>query len=95
MVNQPGISNLLTMEALLTNRNIQDVIADWAGQTSYGDLKRKVADSVMHFLADFQERVNAISDADVEAVLQKGEKYANEVAGAKLRQVQKAVGLYK
>ena len=95
MINQPGISNLLTMESLLSNRPLQDVIADWAGQTSYGDLKRKVADSVMHFLSDFQERVNAISDTDVEVVLQKGEAYANEVANAKLRQVQKAVGLYK
>ncbi|MBP5656219.1 tryptophan--tRNA ligase [Candidatus Saccharibacteria bacterium] len=95
MINQPGISNLLTIEALLTNRDIQDVIADWAGQTSYGDLKRKVADSVMYFLSDFQERLNQISDADVEAVLQKGEAYANEVANKKLRQVQKAVGLYK
>lgn len=95
MINQPGISNLLTIESLLTNRNIQDVIADWAGQTSYGDLKRKVAETVMHFLSDFQERVNNISDSDVEAILEKGEKYANEVANKKLRQVQKAVGLYK
>ena len=95
MINQPGISNLLTIESLLANRNIQDVIADWAGQTSYGDLKRKVAESVMHFLADFQDRVAAISDEDVENVLKKGEKYANNVANKKLRQVQTAVGLYK
>ena len=95
MINQPGISNLLTIESLLTNRDIQDVIADWAGQTSYGDLKRKVAETVTHFLSDFQERVNNISDSDVEAILEKGEQYANEVANKKLRQVQKAVGLYK
>lgn len=95
MINQPGISNLLTIESLLTYRNIQDVIADWAGQTSYGDLKRKVAETVMHFLSDFQERVNNISDSDVEAILEKGEQYANEIANKKLRQVQKAVGLYK
>lgn len=95
MVNQPGISNLITIESLLNNRPIQDVIADWAGQTSYGDLKRKVADSVMHFLADFQEHVDNITDAEVEAILEKGEQYANQVANAKLRTVQKAVGLYK
>ena len=95
MVNQPGISNLISIESLLNNRPIQDVIADWAGQTSYGDLKRKVADSVMHFLADFQERVDNITDAEVEAILEKGEQYANQVANAKLRTVQKAVGLYK
>ena len=95
IVNQPGISNLLTMESLLTNRDIQDVISDWAGQTSYGDLKRKVADTVMHFLADFQERVKNISNSDVEAILERGEQYANTAANKKLRQVQKAIGLYK
>ncbi len=95
MINQPGISNLLVIESLLSNRDLQDVIADWSGQTSYGDLKHKVADSVMHFLSNFQERVNAISDVDVEEILQKGEQYANEVANTKLRQVQKAVGLIK
>ena len=95
MVNQPGISNLLTMESLLTNRDIQDVISDWAGQTSYGDLKRKVADTVMHFLADFQERVKNISNSDVEAILERGEQYANTAANKKLRQVQKAIVLYK
>jgi tryptophanyl-tRNA synthetase len=93
MVNQPGISNLLTIEALLTDRDIQDVIADWAGQTSYGDLKRKVADTVEHFLADFQEKVANITDEQVEQVLADGEAYANKVANEKLARVQKAVGL--
>lgn len=95
MINQPGISNLLTIEALLNDRDIQDVIADWAGQTSYGDLKRKVADTVEHFLSDFQEKVAQISDEQVEDILAKGEQYANEVANAKLELVQKAVGLRK
>lgn len=95
MINQPGISNLLQIESLLTNRDLQDVIADWAGQTSYGDLKRKVADSVEHFLADFQARVASITDAEVEQVLASGEKYANDVANAKLAKVQHAIGLSK
>ena len=95
MINQPGISNLLTIEALLNNRDIQDVIADYAGQTSYGDLKHKVADSVQHFLEDFQAKVAAISDEQVEQIMQQGEVYANEVANRKLHLVQKAVGLRK
>ena len=95
MINQPGISNLLTIEALLNDRDIQDVISDWAGQTSYGDLKKKVAETVEHFLADFQEKVAAISDEQVEAVLQKGEAYANTIANTKLAQVQRAVGVRK
>lgn len=95
MVNQPGISNLLQIESLLSHRDLQDIISDWAGQTSYGDLKRKVADSVEHFLSDFQTKVTEISDADVEAVLASGEAYANEVANKKLAKIQSAIGLRK
>jgi tryptophanyl-tRNA synthetase len=95
MINQPGISNLLQIESLLAHRELQDVISDWAGQTSYGDLKHKVADSVEHFLADFQEKVANISDEQVEVILAEGEAYANEIANKKLHQVQKYIGLRK
>lgn len=95
MINQPGISNLMQIESLLSNRPLQDIINDWAGQTSYGDLKRKVADSVEHFLADFQEKVANISDEQVEEILQRGEAYANEVANTKLHKIQIVIGLRK
>ena len=95
MINQPGISNLMAIEALFTHRDLQDVISDYTGQTRYGDLKAKVADTVSHFLADFQEKVAKISDGDVERILEQGEAYANEVADKKLHQVQKALGLRK
>lgn len=95
MINQPGISNLMQIEALINNRELQDVISDFAGQTMYGDLKKQVADSVFHFLSDFQEKVAQIIDADVEKILEDGEKFANEVSREKLRQIQKVVGLYK
>lgn len=95
MVKQPGISNLMQIEALINNRELQDVISDFAGQTMYGDLKKKVADSVYHFLSDFQEKVAQISDEEVERILEDGEKYANQVSREKLNLVQKAVGLRK
>lgn len=93
MENQPGISNLLQIEALFTATPLQDVINEWTGQTSYGDLKRKVATTIKAFLTEFQLKLEAISDEDVEKILASGEKYANEVAGAKLASVQKAIGL--
>ncbi len=93
MINQPGISNLLTIEALLSDRDIQDVITEWAGQTSYGDLKRKVADTVEQFLTDFQSKVATVTDSQVEEILARGESYANKVANNKLHEVQKALGL--
>lgn len=93
MFNQPGISNLLQIEALITGQPLQDVIATWAGETRYGDLKNKVADSVRTFLIDFQSRVADITNDQVLEILEKGEKYANQAANAKLHKVQQALGL--
>lgn len=93
MFNQPGVSNLLQIESLLTGEDLQQVILRWAGESQYGELKRKVADTVKNFLAEFQVKVAEISDAQVEEILARGEIYANEIAGHKLHKVQVALGL--
>ena len=90
---QPGISNLLQIEALVTDTPLQDVISTWAGETHYGDLKKKVASSVSEMLTVFQGKLAEISDEQVYELLEAGEKYANEVANAKLLEVQKAFHL--
>ncbi len=78
---------------LLTGDTLDDVTAAWAGQSSYGDLKRTVATVVADFLTDFQAKVNGITDATVLELLAKGEQRANEIANAKLLEAQQAVGL--
>ena len=90
---QPGISNLLQIEALVTGVPLQDVIATWAGQTRYGDLKKMVAESVSGMLTAFQMELAKISDEQVYELLESGEKYANCVANEKLLEAQKAFGL--
>jgi tryptophanyl-tRNA synthetase len=93
MFNQPGISNLLQIESLVSGVPLQEVISTWAGESHYGDLKKKVAETVAGYLTEFQAKVDAISDDEVYAVLEAGEKYANEVANVKLLEVQKAFKL--
>ena len=93
MWEQPGVSNLLLIESLVTDTPLQDVISTWAGETRYGDLKKKVAGSVSEMLEVFQAKLSEVSDEMVYELLESGEKYANEVANAKLYEVQKCVGL--
>lgn len=93
MFNQPGVSNLLQIEALVNDVPLQDVIGTWAGETHYGDLKQKVAASVSTFLAEFQRKLVTISDQEILDLLETGEVYANEIANRKLYQAQKAFGL--
>ncbi len=93
MFNQPGISNLLQIEALVNNQPLQEVISTWAGESRYGDLKKQVASSVSSFLSSLQENVAAISDEMILELFEIGEVYANDVADRKLSQLQKALGL--
>lgn len=90
MFNQPGISNLLQIDALINNVPLQDVISTWAGETHYGDLKQKVADDLAVFLGEFQRKLAGIGDNEVIELLEQGEVYANDVANRKLLEVQKA-----
>ncbi len=93
MFNQPGISNLLQIEALVNDVPLQDVISTWSGESHYGDLKQKVASSVQTFLETFHERMSKISNSEILDLLATGETYANEVANTKLRAVQTAFHL--
>ena len=90
---QPGISNLLQIEALISDRPLGAVIREWQGKSHYGDLKKQVAASVEKLLTDFQANLAQIDDSGLDELLAKGEAYANEVANAKLAEVYQKVGL--
>lgn len=91
--NQPGISSLLQMLAMLTGRPQDEVNAEWTGNTSYGEFKKVVAEAVSGFLTDFQARLASISDEELLQKLQLSETAMTEVANATLLRAQKAVGL--
>lgn len=91
--DRPGISNLLQILTLLTKREQKDVIADWEGKSSYGDLKKEVASQIEAFLTDFQTNLTKIDEATVLKKLERDEAAMREVANTTLLRVQKAVGL--
>lgn len=91
--SQPGISNLLQIEALLSGREQAEVNEQWVGETSYGDLKKTVAETVRTFLTDIQERMADVDGSEVEDKLQASEARMREQAQETLTRVQRAVGL--
>ena len=92
-VNQPGISNLLEILSLLRGQNLSDTIAEFEGQTRYGDFKQVVATEVEQFLTNFQQRLANIDDSAITAKLEASECAMNETANATLLRAQQAVGL--
>ncbi len=90
---RPGISNLLDILAAVTNRQPEEVVKEYEGQTQYGRLKTAVAEAVKKFLTDFQSRLANVDEAKLSDRLVASEAVMNEVANAQLQIVQKAVGL--
>lgn len=91
--NQPGISNLLEILALLRGESVQEVTTEFEGQTRYGDFKQVVASEVKQFLTDFQAKLASVDDVAITAKLEQSEALMNEQANATLLRVQQAVGL--
>ncbi len=91
--NQPGISNLLEILALLRGQSIDTILSEFEGQTQYGAFKTVVATEVRTFLSNFQERLGAVDINALHVKLTESEQAMNEQANATLLKVQQAVGL--
>ena len=91
--NQPGITSMLQILALLSKRPQDEVNAEWVGTDKYGTFKNAVAEVVSNFLAEFQAHYASISDEALIAKLTASETAMRETANATLLRAQKAVGL--
>ena len=95
VVNKPGISNLLTIYAALSDITIEQAEKEFEGLEQYGTFKKIVADKVVSVIEPFQERYKEILKSGIiDQVLTEGAKRANYIANKTLRKVKKTVGLY-
>lgn len=92
-LEQPGISNLLEILALLRAKSVYEVANEYGGMERYGDFKQIVASEVEAFLTDFQAKLAEVDDEAVLTKLTASEAAMNEQANARLLKVQRAVGL--
>ena len=91
--NQPGISNLLEILALLRSKDIQSTAAEFAGNERYGDFKKVVANEMQHFLTHFQAQFGETDYNAINAKLMASESVMNKQANSTLYAVQQVVGL--
>lgn len=89
---KPALSNLLTIYAMLGNREIKRLVKDYKDK-GYGDFKKDLAEVVAKFLTDFQAKYNKISDAEVIKILKEGGKRVNEMAEKKMVDIRRAIGV--
>lgn len=91
--NKPGISNLLTIYASLTNRSIENVESQYANsnyQTFKEDLATIVVDAIRPIQEKYQEIINSKA---LDEALDRGRDEASYIARRKLSKVYRKLGL--
>lgn len=91
--NQPGVTNLLQLQSLLTQTPQETVNGEWAGKSQYSSLKSTVAGIVADFLTDFQHKSSQVTDEYILASLERSEAQMTQIANQTLLRAQQAVGL--
>lgn len=89
--DKPALKNLINIYTLLSGKKVDEVEAMYQGK-GYGDFKADLAEVVVNFLVPFQERLAAISDDEVLAVLHAGAEKARAIAEKKVAAVYEKVG---
>jgi tryptophanyl-tRNA synthetase len=91
--NQPGISNLLQILALIKNSSLDEVVSEWADKSSYGELKTATSQAVSSFIDGLQANLANVDNDAIKIKLESSEQAMNVIAKETLLNVQKAVGL--
>jgi tryptophanyl-tRNA synthetase len=92
-VNQPGISNLMSILSKITGENF-DSIENRFKNKGYGDFKKEVAEVVGNLLKDIQDKYYKFNNEELlKNILIKGAKKAKKVADKKSKEVAHLLGL--
>lgn len=91
--NQPGVANLLTIQAALTGRDMDELVAGYEGK-QYGHLKVDTAQVLGDFVTPLRGRVDELLDdrAELETILAEGAAKARAIAGPTLAAVYEKTG---
>ena len=92
--NKPGVSNLMTIYSLVTEKSLDDIEKEFSGR-GYGDFKSAVAEAVISRLEPFQKRYNDLMENPdkLKEIYEKGAQKARQKTDNLIKEVYKKVGL--
>lgn len=92
--NQPGVSNLISIYACLTNKTFEIIEKEFENK-NYGVFKTEVANVVCNFIENIQKKYYSFYNSkEIDKKLENNAVKANEVASKKINQVHKVLGLH-
>ncbi|MCY1565466.1 tryptophan--tRNA ligase [Staphylococcus pettenkoferi] len=91
--NKPGISNLLSIYAGLTDKTIDELVEQYK-DSNYGTFKGDLAEVVEDFLTDFQEKYESFYNSEeLDDILDLGRDKAQKASFKTLKKMERAMGL--
>ena len=94
VTKKPGVSNLLTIYSLITNRSTQDIEKEFKGK-GYGDFKKSLAKVLVDYLEPFRRKQKELQTRDVyvKEIINKGASRAKIIAETTMKEVREKMGL--
>ena len=94
VTKKPGISNLLTIYGLLTDKSTQEIEKKFKGK-GYGDFKKSLAKVLIDYLEPFRRKQKELQTRDVyvKEILDKGASRAKIIAETTMKEVRSKMGL--
>lgn len=89
-----GISNLLTIYSLLTDKSIKEIEKKFKGK-GYSDFKKSLAKIIIEFLEPFRKKQKELMARDVyiNEILNRGKNRAQSIAQVTMQEVKEKMGL--
>lgn len=91
--NKPGVANLMTIYSTITNNSFETIENKYSN-LGYKEFKNDLADIIVKELLPIQEKYNElIGSKELDEILDRGAKRANQVAYKKIMKINNKVGL--
>ncbi|MBM3948543.1 MAG: tryptophan--tRNA ligase [SAR202 cluster bacterium] len=90
-----GVNNLLGIYQVITEKSREQTERDFVGARGYGDLKKRVAETVIAELTPIRDRYERLmgDPAELDRLLAIGADHARSIASPKLEEMKRKVGL--
>ena len=92
--DKPGVTNLITLYSIATNKNIKE-IEEMSAEKNYAEFKIAVGKQIVEYIAPIRNKFNEIKQDKeyLTKIIALGAEKANFIASKTLRKAQKKVGL--
>jgi len=92
--SKPGISNLLTLYSLFSDKTIKETEKKFKNK-GYAEFKKELAEIIIKTLVPFQKKKKKLKKQTsfIKKIISQGNKKANGVSSKKLLQIKEKIGL--